>query len=875
MIFILFRLITKKVAYTRKGLLSEKEGEIYMKTDFSSLKTGFTSMRTDLSSNKIEWKMAFAHEADACKFNEFKCINDVAASGLDVLEATVPGNFELDLFKNGIVDDPFFGTNVLQLHNYEDCHVWYFTKFSADTTSQQYTGNDAWLVFEGLDTYADIYLNGSLLASKDNMLVPHKIPVNGLLKQENELLIHIRPAVLEARKYEYSVYERAAMYNYEAIYVRKAPHMYGWDIMPRIVSAGIWRPVYIEYRQKERIEEIYIQTISITGDGGDATLLCNFNVKTDNCLFNGYEMLIEGKYEDPEASTTKDVSRKTCEFSIRKKLQYCAGSISFRVRNAKLWWPEGRGKPNLYKVTVSLIKNGEVLDVYNTNVGIRTVKLVRTSTTDENGNGEFCFIINREKVFAKGTNWVPADAFHSRDRERIPRILEMAKDLKCNIIRCWGGNVYEDDIFYDICDRYGIMVWQDFTMACAIYPQSVEFAKRLEHEAIVIVKKMRQHPCIILWAGDNECDSAHGWGISGRDPNTNILTRKVLPEVIRRHDPTRQFIPSSPYIDEEAFIKGQKYLPENHLWGPRNYFKSDFYKNALCHFASEIGYHGCPSVESIKKFISPESLWPYKDNREWLMHATSYKLEPDDPHHYRIELMARQVRVFFGFVPDNLDEYVKASQITQAEAFKFFIEFFRGRKWRTTGIIWWNLMDGWPQFSDAIVDYYFDKKLAYEYIKLSQQHICVMIKEAESYPGGSGKMYNEVVVCNDTREGAAIEYEIVNIEDGSILLKGRGYAAADSTVSLGRVSFEGNTRPEFYVIRWTIESGKDIKHESGEVIKHKSGKGINHYTTGLPVPLDTEQKVLESNFKRYLNWLDKYMDEVRQCLSTSECKQEV
>jgi beta-mannosidase len=840
-------------------------------------------MKVYLDSKQIEWKMAFAHDNELKAFDEFRSIDNVTNSGLDILGCTVPGNFELDLLKNGIIEDPFYGSNVLDLQKYEDCHIWYFARFKRELLNQNSSDirsifdapgtpdvpgtqsdpgilntlntlnapnvsnvslvqnvqnvpnipnapnaqntqddlQDAYLVFEGLDTYANVYLNGNLVASPDNMLIAHKIPVNGLIQDDNEILIHIRPAVVEAKKYEYSVFEHAMKYNYESLYVRKAPHMYGWDIMPRIISAGIWRPVYIQFRPKERIDEIYLQTLDVTHEDGDATLLCNFKINTEDSLFDGYELLIKGECGDRE-------------FSVKKKLQFCAGSFNFTVRNAKLWWPEGRGKPSLYKVTVSLLKDEKVMDTADMTLGIRIVKLDRTSTTDEEGKGEFCFIVNGERVFSKGTNWVPADAFHSRDKERIPRILEMAKDLKCNIIRCWGGNVYEDDIFYDLCDQYGIMVWQDFSMACAIYPQSEEFANRIAIETEAVVKRLRQHPCIVLWAGDNECDQSYCyWSGITKNPNQNILTRKVIPEVLRRHDPIRAYLPSSPYIDEKAFEKGDKYLPENHLWGPRNYFKSDYYKKALCHFASEIGYHGCPSVKSIKKFISPEYLWSYKDNKEWLVHATSPKLETDSPYKYRIELMATQIRELFGFVPDNLGDFVKASQISQAEAFKFFIEYFRSRKWRTTGIIWWNLMDGWPQFSDAIVDYYFEKKLAYEYIKLSQQHICVIIKETEN-------SLNEVVVCNDTREGTNIDYEISNIDDGKILLKGSGYAAPDSVVCLGKVSLSANPSPVFYVIRWET----------------KSGKGINHYTAGIPMLGDVKKEDLKSNFARYLEWLD-------------------
>ncbi len=855
-------------------------------------------MKIELSGGNSKWEMAFAREADYRKAELGKAgicgRADLEKAGLKLYKAEVPGNFELDLQRNGIIEEPFYGTNALALHKYEDSHIWYRTEFTLKKgiSGGKGSNSDTFLVFEGLDTYAEIFLNGRQLGTADNMLIPHVIPLKGYeLARDggNELLVHIKPAAAEASKYGYSVFEHAPKYGYEALYVRKAPHMYGWDIMPRIVSAGIWKPVYIDVVPKERIEEIYFQTVGLVNGGNDANILCNYNVRADDPLVAEYELKIEGSCGESK-------------FTVGKKLQFCAGSLSFRINGARLWWPEGKGEACLYSIKASLIKGGKVLDIYETRLGVRTVKLKKTSTTDAAGSGEFCFYVNGEKVFAKGTNWVPADAFHSRDRERIPKILGMARDLKCNIIRCWGGNVYEDDVFYDICDEYGIMVWQDFTMACAIYPQDDKFAARLGAEAEVIIKRLRQHPCIILWAGDNECDCAYAsWSGIMKDPNLNILTRKVLPEAVRRHDPMRDYLPSSPYIDEEAFNKGRDTIPENHLWGPRNYFKSDFYRKAICHFASEIGYHGMTSVESMKKFISPESMWPYQDNREWLMHSSSVKLEQGDPHHYRIELMARQVREMFGFVPDNLEEYVKASQISQAEAFKFFIEFFRGRKWRTSGIIWWNLMDGWPQFSDAVVDYYFDKKLAYDYIKISHQHVCIIIKEAADAsgvlagtPGKDGmpllesadkapETFNEVVVSNDTRRGVNIEYEISDADSGETILKGTTYAAPDSNTSLGKVSFSGNAgKPAFYVIRWTAGVAKaagTAASATAGVASAATGaagagsagaavvRGINHYMTGIPAPVQKSEEELKAVFGQYLKWLDIYMAEVRDVLS--------
>ena len=246
---------------------------------------------------------------------------------------------------------------------------------------------------------------------------------------------------------------------------------------------------------------------------------------------------------------------------------------------------------------MTLLRRGEVVDSLSLRHGIRTVVLDRTSVTTEDGDGEFRFIVNGDPIFVLGTNWVPLDVYHARDLSRLASVLDLLDEIGCNMVRCWGGNVYESDAFFDWCDEHGVMVWQDFAMACAIYPQDSAFQEVLRTEVTAVARRLRQHPSLVLWAGDNECDQKHVRTGQGRDPNLNVLTRSVIPEVLRLEDPSRPYLPSSPYIDDVGFLAGERFLPEDHLWGPRVDFKGDYYSGALCHFASEIGYLGAPSVE--------------------------------------------------------------------------------------------------------------------------------------------------------------------------------------------------------------------------------------------------------------------------------------
>jgi len=735
------------------------------------------------------WRFGYARD----DILDAHAVADIERAGLRIYPCTVPGNFELDLHSNGIVGDPFFGINIASLRAYEHCHVWYCREFRA--TPKQDCKPE--LVFEGIDCIADIYLNGEALGHVDNMLVEHVFDVDGRLREDNEILVHIKPAVLEATKYDYPAGLSALGGGYESLYVRKPPHCYGWDIMPRAVSAGIWRSVEVRYRPVERLERVYLRTVFLASDNGCARLSLHYQATTRPRPDDTYEIEVEG-------------CCGPSEFLRSGRMLFEAGILDFEVKSPKLWWPKDRGEPNLYDVAVALRKNGAEIDRLVLTHGIRTVTLNRTSTTDISGSGEFCFVVNGEKLFIRGTNWVPADAYHSRDIERIPRMLELADDLGCNMIRCWGGNVYEHDLFFRICDAKGIMVWQDFAMACASYPQGPDFQKRLEHEARKVIRRLRQHPSLVLWAGDNEVDMFCMRPGGQRDPNGNELTRRLLPRILRDEDGTRPYIPSSPYVDDEALKLGDDCIdrvPENHLWGARDYFKNRYYSDSLCHLASEIGYHGCPSVESIRKFISEENLWPYERNEEWTLHSTSPVLGVD-LYDYRVRLMANQVKEYFGQIPDNLEEFSAASQMCQAEAYKFFIELFRSNKWRRTGIIWWNLIDGWPQFSDAVVDYYFDRKLAYDYIKRSQEPVCLMMREPEDWR-------QKLVVSNDTRANVRIHYTIHDIDTGELVAEGQKVAVADSVTALTTIAYTAS-RKRFYLIRW----------------QSQLGAGWNHYTAG-------------------------------------------
>lgn len=773
----------------------------------------------------MEWKLAFAHNCD-CKFMQIQSIANIQNAGLPIIEATVPGNVEMDLMREGILPDLYFSTNTLEAQNWEDAHYWYFTEFEVKNV-------DSYLDFEGIDTIADIYVNGEFEQSVDNMFTRYRVRP-AFRPGRNEVVVHIKPVVLEARKFENPAAATMMKYNYASAFIRKAPHSFGWDIMPRILTSGLWKPVTLRENRPDHIEEFYATTLEVDEEKQTAQLKFFIRAELSGDFARDYSYTIEGRCGDSS-------------FECGGRLFHTAAHADVTVEGAKLWWPKPVGEPDLYDVKVTLYRRDRVegdvaegasreVDTHSCRIGLRTVKLDRTDTTDTEGNGRFQFEVNGRPIFALGTNWVPIDALHASDVKRLPKALALLDEIGCNMVRCWGGNVYEDDIFYDFCDEHGVLVWQDFALGCAVYPQAEELLHRIGAEAAEQIKRLRNHACLALWAGDNEVDSAYNWSMH-RDPNVNLITREVLRRAVLEHDFNRDYLPSSPYFSPAAYAGGLETIPENHLWGPRDYFKGPYYKNTFCHFASETGYHGFNSPASLRRFLrepeqifEPGSLTPEGDiaeggrpTAEYLVHASCMVPEMSDPYAYRIGLAYRQVQTLFGKAEKELAAFTKQSQISQAEAKKYFIEKFRIGKGKRSGIIWWNLIDGWPQVSDAIVDYYYCKKLAFHYILRSQQPVCLMFDEPAE---GRIALYG----VNDLTQEKQISYTVTNLTTGLQMLSGSAVLEAESSAAIDALAVTEDEQ-NFYLIEWEMD---------GKIYK-------NHFHTNL----------LKIDFEKYMAVISK------------------
>jgi beta-mannosidase len=730
---------------------------------------------------------------------------ELKRSGFSVIPATVPGNVEIDLFKAGLIEDPMIGDHVYDLRKYETYQWWYQRSFPRPDVP---VGHRVEISFEGIDCIADIWLNNKKIARVENMFVEHHFDITDLIREQNDLYICIYSTVLEARKHLRSNFGVRYDALAEAVSIRKAPHMFGWDILPRLVSAGIWRDVSLEVIGPDYWKSVYWVTKNVDVINRKAGVYVDWEFATDRLRIDDLVLQVQ---LNREGKVVFDKSLKVYTTVSRLQLG--------ELEDVDFWWPRGSGDPAMYEAILQLKDSvGAILCENRQQIGIRKVELLRSEVNTPENPGEFVFAVNGEKAFIKGTNWVALDALHSRDRQHVGSAVDMLVDLNCNMIRLWGGNVYECDEFYDLCDRNGIMVWQDFTMGCTTYPQNRDFAERVRIEAEKVILRLRNHPSVVLWAGNNENDVSLDWGgdQSHLDPNTDIISRQVLPMAVRMYDPKTPYLPSSPFISSEVFKLENRIdpeaSPEMHLWGPRGYYKEPFYTQNRAKFVSEIGYHGCPGRSSLEKMMDPESVYPWTEgftwNEQWQAKAT-ISHPSSETSLQRNNLMINQVRAVFGEVPRDLDTFIEASQIVQAEAMKYFIEFWRMNKFDRNGILWWNLRDGWPVISDAIVDYYGHKKLAYEYIKKVQKDVCVMVGDEGLVEDAKGAGH-PVVVVNDTREPVTGILTIRDADNGGRVMSRSFEIGGNGKLVAGYLPKPSRTT--LWLIEWEIGEEMHANH---------------------------------------------------------------
>ena len=716
---------------------------------------------------------------------------------------SVPGTVEQALMSSGDLADLSTGTNVEQAWELEYGDWWFIKDF--EFSEEDLNRADS-IIFHGIDTIAEIFLNGKSIGHAENMFIEHEFDVSGLLRSgNNTLAVHISSPLKWAEAKDYAAEYYQVEGSLESLWIRKPAHMYGWDIAPRVVSAGIHRDVELVSRLQNRITDWWVETESVDLDNNVASLRFHYRLS----------QAPRGRKFEIRGSLTDD-SHDAIEFS--QVPVFIAGSIPITVAGAKFWSPRGLGDPNLYSAALELAIDNVVADRHEAKVGIRTLKLSYQQGSDD--RAQFEFIVNGHPIHIMGTNWIQLDYLHSRDVERLHHALELLTESGINMVRCWGGNLYEDTRFYEWCDEHGILVWQDFALACGRYPQTQDFFSALEVEAESVIEKFRRHPSLAIWCGSNENDDSYvGFGL---DPDLDHITRELLQKLVHMHDPGRPYIAGSPTYSSEMFKSRQLSAPEQHLWGPRAYFKAPFYTDSGAQFVSEIGFHGMPSLVSLKSFLSEVDERPDFESPEWRSHETHHRRSLPQREYGRNQLMVNQAELMFGKLDGLIEKLIPASQITQAEAKKFFIENSRlngriskhpqdSRRPGRTGVIWWNLLDCWPQTSDAVVDYYLRKKLAYYYIQLSQQPLCLMVSEATGWK-------HDVSVVNDSTWHGPVNFRIYKLGVEDPILDGRFELRADERMRVIGSLPVANSEDDVYFIEWS----------AGELSGH------NHYVAAKP-----------------------------------------
>ena len=680
--------------------------------------------------------------------------------------ATVPGVIHTDLMANEIIEDPFFRLNERGVQ-WVDKEDWiYQTEFTAnkDILSKECIE----LVFEGLDTYADVYLNDEQtpILKADNMFRRWRVDVKQSLKEGKNLLkVYFHsPVKIDMPKWEAMLpaqypcqndqSENGGLLNRKiSVYARKAGYHYGWDWGPRLVTCGIWRPVYLEAWNNIRIEDIYYNQKSVTEKRADVDVELEVSATAAS----------KAKVRVLDEETDKVLATINAELNAGKN----SVAIPFSINKPQLWWSRGLGEAHRYSFRTEVVVDGKVIDSSSHKIGLRSVRLVRE---DDAEGRSFYFELNGKPVFAKGANYIPCDNFLPRVTTEIyERTVLDAVNANMNTLRVWGGGIYENEIFYELCDRYGIMVWQDFMFACALYPAEGALLENIRQEAIDNVKRLRNHPSIIVWCGNNECNMNLR---SAKKKYEKLGTPEIfermfhqysdvyyvaLPEVVAKYDPMRDYHPCSPFSGKGIPTKesADPSKGDTHYWGVWHSKKPiDTYNTKRSRFFSEYGFQSFPEFESIKKYAPQE--------RDWAVES-----EVMMSHQRGGSKANGLIRTYLEneyWPAKDFQSFVYINHVLQGDAIKTAMEAHRRDKPYCWGTIFWQHNDCWPVASWSSRDYYGRWKAQHYFTKYAYDDMLVSAFNRD----GQLKVY--VVSDRLTAEKGELEVAIMDFK-GNVVNK--------------------------------------------------------------------------------------------------------
>ena len=540
------------------------------------------------------------------------------------------------------------------------------------------------LKFEGIDTLADIYFNGNHLGFADNMHRVWEYPVKSLAAESGGVnTIRVRfhsPLSFIKEAYEKSPYDGSpeAMQGFPLL--RKSHCSFGWDWGPRLPDAGLFRPVSLVGVEQAEIRDVWIRQIHREGT---VSLSCDIAVESVCDTVCTCELKVTGPKGDTSVSQLQ-----------RKNDGFFGGIV---INNPELWWPNGYGSQPLYRVEAVLKANGEIQDIQSRMVGLRTMKV--NTGADEYGS-RFAHEVNGVEIFAMGADYIPEDCIRGRvNRERTRTLLEHCRDCNFNVIRVWGGGYYPDDFFYDLCDELGLIVWQDFMFACAVYPLTPEFEANVTAEIRDNVRRIRHHACLGLWCGNNEMEMFLADNQWVRKPLQKteylIMNERIIPELLRQYDPDTFYWPSSPSSGGDFDSPNDPDRGDVHYWEVwHGGLPFTDYRNYYFRYLSEFGFQSFPAVKTIEQFTAPED-----------RNIFSYVMEKHQKNAGANGKILQYMSQMYLY-PESLELLVYVSQLLQAEAIRYGVEHFRRNRGRCMGCVYWQLNDCWPVASWSSIDYY-------------------------------------------------------------------------------------------------------------------------------------------------------------------------
>lgn len=658
-----------------------------------------------------------------------------ACDGEKWFPATVRGCVHTDLLKNGQIDDPYYGTNEHELQWIDKKDWEYRTSIELPEGWSDLSRID--IVFDGLDTYADVIVNGQLALTADNMFHSWSADIKSLLTEgTNTITVKFRSPISEDMpKLESLGYQLPAPNDQSelggtddrkiSVFARKAPYHYGWDWGPRFVTSGIWREVRLEGWSEPVIRDLFIRQDQVNAEMAQLTAI----VEVDS--IDAWEGRLQIA-SDCGQLWSEEIALESGKQSI---------TLNMQIADPKLWWCRGLGEPTMYSFNAELLQGELRVADYAVKTGLRQIRLVREP---DKAGASFYFELNGVPVFARGSNHIPNDSFAAKvTYERYRHEIASAAESNMNMLRVWGGGIYEEDIFYELCDEYGLLVWQDFMFACSMYPGDEAFLNSVSKEAEYNIRRLRNHPCIALWCGNNEIDSAWsqylenaGWGWKEKGPYTSEIRDRIwhdyqavfhniLPKAVADGANGVAYWPSSPLRDLTGDEKQHAYKifgeGDVHYWGVWHASEPfNNYNTQIGRFMSEYGFQSFPELDSVLRY-APESELAL-ESEVMLAHQKNG----------RGNQLIKQYMDMYLPEPKDFKSFLYLSQILQAEAIKTAIEAHRRNKPYCMGTLYWQMNDCWPVASWAGIDYYGRWKALQYTVRRSFKDVMLSIDDSDN-----------------------------------------------------------------------------------------------------------------------------------------------